>query len=277
LDGVISFLVALAGSPTSFNLNASTTIAANSIGTDPEPNLVIVPKNMKTRVPKSAEETALIIAITFNSDDTIAYHVRLNNGTEVKLYGDKYVHDIDLIDPNAPPSLSILSSHTFSHLKRDVGQTYEEAMSPMRPEPVTMAKRGVEGLSAYTATFSKDTCRTIKCRNNGGKPAMFNPFLNSCECQKLVKPENSITKRGNGFESKIGETLTRRETDNSLLRPPFDFGKPSLETCRRIVTCHDESQPYFDEGTKQCLCVIYRAGVKEPVITSDGTVLPRAG
>ena len=144
LDDVISFHVQLAGAPEGFNLNASTTIAAGSIGTDPEPNLVLVPKNMKTRVPKAAEETALIIAITFDPGDSITYHVQTSNGTVIKLHGDKYVHDIDLIDPSAPPSLSILASHPPSHVKRDAWGQYEGADSSVRGAPPTVTKRGIE-------------------------------------------------------------------------------------------------------------------------------------
>ena len=276
MEGVISFLVELAGSPSGFNLNASTTIAAADIGTHPDPTLVLMPKNMQTRAPKSAEETALIIAITFNSDDTIAYHVQLNSGKVVLLYGDKYVHNIDLIDPNSPPSLSILTSHALVHLKRDSADTYEAATSPLRLGSVTMAKRGIETLSSDTAIFSQDICRFIKCMRNGGKPAIYNPFLNTCFCPKVLRPGNNLTRTGKRSDSDTVEAIAGREVDNSPVRPSFGMVKPSLETCRRIVTCHGESQPYFDEETSQCLCVLYRAGVKEPIITSDTTVIHRA-
>jgi hypothetical protein len=275
-EGLLSFQVQLSGAPEGFNLNASTTIAAGSIGTDPEPNLVLVPKNIKTQVPKSAEETALIIAVTFNPDNSIAYHVQLNDGTVVKVYGDNYVHDIDLIDPYAPPILSILTSHTLSHMERDTIAQYERATTSTGVEPMPIEKRGVEGITSNTATFSKDTCRRIKCLNNGGKPALFNPFLNSCQCQTLVQPGNGFTKRTKGSASDMTEELAGLGTGISFIRSLFSIDKPSLKTCRRLIACHDESKPYFDEATSQCLCVVYRPGVKEPVIVSDTTVLPRA-
>jgi hypothetical protein len=273
LDGVISFHVQLSGAPGGFNLNASTTIAATGIGTDPEPNLVLVPKNMKTRVPKSAEGTAMIIAVTFNSDDTITYHVQLD-GTIVKLYGDKYVHDIDLIDPAEPPTLSILTSHTLSHLKRDQWRQGGEARPPMRAEPMTIAKRGIEGISSYTAQFSEETCQSIKCLRNGGKSAMFNPFIKSCYCQTLAPPKSSV--QAERSQPDRDEGPDRRDTENSLIRSAFSIPKPSSETCRHLIACQGESEPYFDEGSSQCLCVVYRTGVKEPVITSDTTIFPRA-
>ncbi len=275
-DGVISFYVQCSPAPSGFNLKASTTIAAGSIGTDPEPNLVLVPKNMKPRVSKYADETATIMAVTFDYGDNIAYHVQLNNGTIVKLYGDKYVHNIDLIDLSAPPILSILTSHTLSHVKRDPVDHYEDANTPMRAAPATIEKRGVEAISSYTATFSEDACRSIACLNNGGRPAMFNPFLNSCSCQTLVPSEKTLSQKAERSQPHSSEGLARREMDDSLLRSVFQIAKPSSETCRHMIACQGESKPYFAEESSQCLCVVYRIGVKEPVIASDTTIFPRA-
>lgn len=278
LDGVISFHLQLAGAPGGFNLNASTTIAADNIGIDPEPNLVLVPKNLKSRVPKSAEETATVIAVTFNSDDSIGYYVQLANGTIVKLYGDKFVHDIDLIDPNAPPTLSLLTSHALSHLKREMWDQYEDADPQSRAVPVKIERSGVEGISPYTATLSEGTCGSIICVNNGGKRAMFNPFLNTCYCQTLVPPVDGLDdldSRAVTSESCINEDLARCTVDHPFPRSTFRLAQPSSETCPQMTTCPGESEPFFDESSSQCLCVVFRAGVKEPVIASDTTMLPR--
>lgn len=272
MEGVISFLIELAGSPSGFNLNASTIIAADGIGTDPDPGVVLMPKNMQTRAPKSAEETALIIAATFNTDDTIAYHVQLNSGKIVMLHGDKYVHNIDLIDPNSPPNLSILTTHALAHFKRDAADSYEQDTPPLRSESVIMAERGIEGRTFDTAKFSQDYCSWLRCGRHGeGKPATYNPIIDDCWCPRLMGPYNHSSEKVERADSDVVEVLSHREAEDSLARPPF--GKPSLETCRRVVKCNGESQPYFDEETSQCLCVLYRAGVKEPIITSDTTVI----
>lgn len=276
LDGVISFRVQLFNVSEGFNLNASTTIAADSIGSDPEPNLVLVPQNMKSRVLKSAEETAMIVAITFNSDDTIAYYVQLNNGTIVKLYGDKYVHHIDLIDPNGPAILSIIPSHTISHSKRDTWHWYEGETASMPAVPSTRAARGIEGVSSHTAIFSEGTCSSMTCLRNGGKPAMFNPFLKTCYCQTLAAPESSSITQAPRSQPEVGEGPVLHGLDNSPPRSARQIAKPSSETCRHLIACQHASVPYFDEGSSQCLCVVYRMGIKEPVITSDTTMLPRA-
>jgi hypothetical protein len=264
LDSVISFHVQLSGAANGFALNASTTIAAGSVGTDPEPNLVLVPKNMKLSIPKSAEQTALIIAVIFNSDDTIAYHAQLGNGTVVKLYGDKYVHDIDLIDPSEAPSLSILTSHAISLLERDSIFRYEEVGSPLPAVPVKTAKRGIEGPSLHTATFSDDPCQSITCLNNEGKPAMFNPFLNSCYCRTLAPPDNSSRTKSRRSERDVNEGPTRHKKANLPLGSTLDISKPSSVTCRHMIPCQGESEPYFDARTSQCLCVVYRTSVEEP-------------
>jgi hypothetical protein len=287
LDGVISFYVQLSGAPGGFNLNASTTIAAGSIGTDPEPNLVLVPKSMRTRVPKSAEETAMIIAVTFNTDESIAYYVQLSNGKVVKLYGDKFVHDIDLIEPNAPPALSILTSHSLPHLKRDATNL------PTQAAPMTIVDRGMEGMSSDTATFQEETCRSIRCLSNGGQPAMFNPFLKTCHCKKLTPPEHNLNDKLKRSQPTTSNEPARREAGRPPLPsefrmpsatprvpppappPVFEIPKPSVETCGRMMKCHGESESYFEPNTKQCLCVVWRPGIKEPVITSDAKILPR--
>lgn len=261
LDDVISFHVQLAGAPDGFNLNASTTIAASSIGTDPAPNLVVMPTNMETRVPTATEETALIIAVTFDPGDSITYHVQISNGTVVKLHGDKYVHDIDLIDPSAPPSLSILTSHSLSHVKRDAWFQDEGAHPLLRAAPLTMTKRGIAGLNSYMVTLSEETCRSITCSNDGGERPYFNPYLKTCHCKKLGPPNNSLD-----------SFLKRSVSDQS-----GDFRKPTPEACRRMAnTCKGETEPYLDEATGQCYCVVYRTGIKEPVIVSNTNYWPRA-
>ncbi|KAF7507679.1 hypothetical protein GJ744_010232 [Endocarpon pusillum] len=208
LDDVISFHVQLAGAPDGFNLNASTTIAASSIGTNPAPNLVLMPTNMKPRAPTAADETALIIAVTFEPGDSITYHVQISNGTVVKLHGDKYVHDIDLIDPSAPPSLSILTSQSLSHVKRDAWFQDEQADPSKRPAP-----------------------------HNS-----FDSFL-----RRSVSDQSGVSR------------------------------EPTPEACRHMAkTCHGEAEPYLDETTGQCYCVVYRTGIKEPVIVSNTNYWPRA-
>ncbi|ERF73929.1 hypothetical protein EPUS_05352 [Endocarpon pusillum Z07020] len=260
LDDVISFHVQLAGAPDGFNLNASTTIAASSIGTDPAPNLVLMPTNMKTRVSTAAEETALIVAVTFEPGDSITYHVQISNGTVFKLHGDKYVHDIDLIDPSAPPSLSILTSQSLSYVKRDAWFQDAGADPSIRPAPLTTTKRGIAGLSS-SITLSEETCRSITCSNDGSERPYFNPYLKTCYCKKLDPPNNS-------FDS----FLKRSVSDQSgVLR------KPTPEACRRMAnTCQGKTEPYLDETTGQCYCVVYRTGIKEPVIVSNTNYWPRA-
>lgn len=231
---------------------------------------------MKSRVPKSTEQNAMIIAVTFNSDDTIAYHVQLNNGNIVKVYGDKYVHDIDLIDPSAPPSLSLITSHTLTHVERDVSDQDEESTIPMRAVPMESAKLGVEGVTSSRATFSEEACQSITCLRNGKKLALFNPFLNACYCQILVPPKDSFSNAVKRSQSDSTEGPARHDVEIPAMVASFPFPTPSTETCSHMIACHGESKPYFHAATKQCLCVVFRPGVKEPVITSDTNFFPRA-
>jgi hypothetical protein len=293
LDGVISFEVQLSGAPGGFNLNASTIIAAASIGKNPQPNLVLVPKTMRSRVPKATEETAMIIAVNFNTDDSIVYYVQLSNGKIVKLYGDKFVHDIDLIEPNAPPALSFITSH-MPHRKRDGWDQDEESTLAVQAGPMTITKRGMNGISSSSATFLEETCRSISCLGNGGQPAMFNPFLKSCYCKTLTPPKTSSNDKFERSKTDSANGPARREASFPYLPGSFkkpgsrrpapakpsrtatlEVLQPSVENCGRMIKCHGESQSYFEPNTKQCLCVVWRPGIKEPVITSDSKVWPR--
>lgn len=260
----------------SWTLNASTTIAADGIGTAPQPNLVLVPKYMMSRPAKPVTKTALIIAVILNDNETITYHVQLSDGRVVKLYGDQYVHNIDRMDPTQPPGLSLVTSPTMHHLKRDVLDRYEEADSQIQASSAQLTKRGVEDVSAYSATVSAETCASITCLNNGGKPAQYNPFLNSCYCQTLVPLELSPIAKVKRSAPEADEDALRRDMHDSSKIPPFWGNRPSARTCRYMLSCPGESTPYFDEATSQCLCVVYRKGFEEPVIASDTKMLPRA-
>lgn len=173
-----------------------------------------------------------------------------------------------------PSSLSILTRHGLSNVNRDLDVTHEE-IPPVRFQPIAVAKRGVEDISTYTAAVSEDTCGTMKCLNNGGKPAMFNRFLMSCYCETPVLFESGPKNEIKRSDSDVREDLSRQKTAESFIRSVPWITKASPETCRQMIVCRGESQPYFDPTTKQCLCVVYRPGIKEPVITSNSRILPR--
>lgn len=140
---------------------------------------------------------------------------------------------------------------------------------------ITTMERGLEGITAYTATFSEETCGMITCHTNGGKAAWFNPFLKTCYCRTLPSPQISSTDRMRRALPDFNADPTPRGVHASPARPAFEIAKPSAETCSQMITCHGESKPYFHSGLTKCLCVVYRSGIKEPVITSDNTIFPR--
>jgi hypothetical protein len=278
LDGIISFHVQLSGSPEGFILNASTTLAAGSIGTDPEPNLVLVPKSMNSTVPTCESVTATIIAVTFETGGRIAYAVQVKNGTVVKLYGDKFVHDIDLIDRYAPPELSISTSRNMSEQKRDSPELDQGLSTSMQTESIAVVKRGIGCISSYTATFSEASCRSITCLSNGGKQATFNPFLKCCYCQSIIPDVASL---GDKLESTPTDSnaasIVRRGLDSTVTPSGFHILKPSRHNCDFLIKCgHDGSTAAYDVISDQCYCEMVRKGVKEPVITSDIAMLPRS-
>ena len=82
-EGIICFQVQLMGQPVGFALNGGTTIPASTIGSDPEPSLVIVPKFMRNATAHEVPNTVQMIAVQLDND-YISYYCQLRNGTVVK-------------------------------------------------------------------------------------------------------------------------------------------------------------------------------------------------
>ena len=233
-DGHISYLVQLNGFADSFVMNASTTIPASTIGSDSSVGLVLVPKSIKGKPSMRMQETVLIIAVNFFQKEIVTYYCQLDNGTVVKLNSDKKVHAIDRMDPNGPPDLSLIPKSISNVLQRDIidsiipATTIEKRPEAVQPSscdlecpihqiPATAdatcacrgiihperrvtgqlsRRRGVEGVSAYTAVQTEKSCKAMICINNGDKPAMFNPFTKSCYCSTLAIEELDSSIRG---------------------------------------------------------------------------------
>jgi hypothetical protein len=270
LDGILSFQVQLGGSPGGFNLNASTTIPENGIGTDPDLSLFLVPTNIKSHVPSTTQESATIIAVVFNLDDTITYHVQLSNGTIVKLAGDKNVHHIDLIDTTAPTGLTFQTSLDQSHQKRERLFDLEEADSQLQAASDAGTKRDSEGTSIRTASSSEESCRSMRCLTTN-KAASFNSLLNICECKRPKLPQYSHQIEMAELGTEAAKVLSRREPDIGF--PPLSNGLRGNyheEHCRFVIKCQGESKVYFDSIMRQCVCLLWRAGLTTPIVVSDG-------
>lgn len=189
-DGIISFFVQLSGEPVSFTLNASTTIAAGSIGLDLEPGLVITPKVVKNTAHVAVQETALIIAVDCTDPSYIYYYCQNAGGRVVKLSSDKWVHGIDKMDPSTSELAILPEDHvTASGLSK---------RAKLPESNYEIIQRGLTGISANTVTVTEAGCQEMTCFVTG-KAAVFNKFTQSCYCSTLksaiIIPGDMLVKR----------------------------------------------------------------------------------
>lgn len=192
-DGVISYYVQLLGQPVNFIMNASTTVAVDTLVDNQNLGFVLVPKTFKNTPSVKVQETALIIAIDTADSSAIYYYCQLTNGTVLRLESGKLVYGIDQMDPSAPAELVILPAMLFSnptHSKRDTPQSNYHA-SP----------RGLTGISANTVTVTESACEQMTCIDTG-ETARYNAFTQSCYCTTLAPAETipAVTKREDALE-----------------------------------------------------------------------------
>lgn len=179
MDGVIVFGVQLLGGPVAsiITMNASTTIPCGSIGTNPEVGLIVVPYTVKNGTPQVTLSSCLVIAVNMYNPDSITYWVQRRDGTLFSLLGDNQIHDLDKINTSVPAFANILTNDTITS-KRDL-VVPEIKIS----KPIDLGGRSLEEVNDYTATMTKEACLAMRCNNNNGAPALYNPFQQTCYCQ----------------------------------------------------------------------------------------------
>ena len=182
-DGIIAFTVHLSGQANTFFMNASTTIAAGGIATNPNTQLILMPKAVKNTTSTSVADTANIIAVNAIGQNHIFYYVQLNNGSLIELASDKLVHGIDQMDPTATTELVILPQSLAS------GPALGKCSSSEDVSAKSLNARGRQGISANTVTVTAEACSKMTCLSTG-EPPMFNSFTNACYCQTM---ESGIT------------------------------------------------------------------------------------
>lgn len=230
MDEVLTFLVQLAGPiATTISMNASTIFPCGSVGTDPQPDIMLVPKYVRQGTPQTVIANCRCIAVSMLIPQVLTYWVQKLDGTVYSLAGSIEVFDIDKIDTSLPIALSLLPSMDGAVKPRNLEPTdaveserrqvfnsvvcnrhCPEGMKPVPgnllkvpPECGCLAEAGKQSTSltsralnqpdAYSATMSEEVCKAMKCINNGDKPAMHNPFDMTCWCPDPVPIEDNAS------------------------------------------------------------------------------------
>lgn len=184
LDGVISYGVQLNGLiAATMTLNASTSLPCANIGTSSgaQPDLVLRPKDLDNGTAQAYIPDCSIIAVNMYGPNVINYWVMNQAGAIFSLIGSNKVMQIDQINSTASVAL-VLRASTTGNTKRDT------AAPPLRGSD-DIVKRAMSQPDIHTASMSAEACAAMICNNNGGKPAVFNPFTKNCWCQDPVYVE----------------------------------------------------------------------------------------
>ena len=227
-DEVITFFLQLDGRVANLiAMNASTTFPCGSIGTDPQPDIMLVPKHVKQGGQQTIIADCRCIAVNQLKPDIINYWVQTAGGSIYSLVSRNLVSHIDQIDTTARFALSIIPAPTTGQKRSELEEVNTVELprrqvfkadvcdrrcpEGMQPIPGDLLKnppecgclvaetRKVGELTAreliapgpYTATMSEEACKAMKCTNNNDEPPMWNPFDMHCWCTDSINIEEN--------------------------------------------------------------------------------------
>ena len=224
-DGKITFYFQLNGIiADTLAVNASTSLLCGAIGLDSEPDISVVPKYVQQGqgAPQTIVADCLCVAVNMYNPNVINFFILNEQGKTFSLTGSNKILDIDKLDTSQPLALSLMPILPGTQ-KRDALNTAN--VVPLRSRQIlgvpcgqscpygtialaqssdgdcfcvfndnnktNVLERGVSPPDMYTATMSKEACEGIICHDNGGKPAMFNPFSLTCWCVDATYVEDN--------------------------------------------------------------------------------------
>lgn len=186
-DGVITFGIQLNGPVASMiTLNASTALPCDTIGTTTNPDLVLRPKIVLNATATSIIPDCQIIAINMYDPLVVTYWVQRQDGGIFSLASNNKVDGIDRIDTSQSVALVVRTMNS-GEVKRNLKletSTHGQAVRKRAAD-----KRAIAPVDTHTATMSVEACAAMKCTNNSGRAALYNPFTSTCGCADPVYVE----------------------------------------------------------------------------------------
>lgn len=183
-DGVVSYGIQLNGLvAATMTLNASTSLPCANIGQSgqSQPDLVLLPKDIENGTAQPYIPDCNIIAVNMYDPNVIHYWVMHATGAVYSLVGNNKVMDIDQLNSTASTSL-VLRAKPAGTVKRGL-------MSTAFDHGTEIMKRALSQPDPHTASMTAEACAAMKCHNNGGDAAVFNPFTKTCWCKDPVYVE----------------------------------------------------------------------------------------
>ncbi|EXJ94970.1 hypothetical protein A1O1_00088 [Capronia coronata CBS 617.96] len=197
-------------------VNASASLPCGNIGTDPEPNLALVPKVVQQGLgePQVVVADCLCIAVNMYNPNVVNYWIQKPDGSIYSLTGSNKVLDINKMVTNKSVALDLvaLPSGTtkrnpeamvqyvqperrqifrgpcdkpcpFYHMHQlKSSDGFCACMFNAADETINMATRDMTEPDAYNAKMTPEACAAMTCFNGGDRAAVFNPFSLTCWC-----------------------------------------------------------------------------------------------
>jgi hypothetical protein len=220
-DGVVTFLVQLVGPVAPIiPINCSTSLPCGYIGNGPDPNIIIGPKYIEDGSTQTTVADCIVIAVNMYQSGVLSWVIQNNKGEIYSLVGSIKIHDLNKIDVGAPMALSLQSSPTWNKRTVDepasyvIPKRYQVYKSECDVKSTSLgyffsglddycgcmdlegagslySRSGISVPDVTEATMSAEACAAMTCINNGGKPAVFNPFSLTCWCIDEAYVENN--------------------------------------------------------------------------------------
>lgn len=191
-QGYIAFGVQLNGLvAATMTLNASTQLPCDRVGNELQPDLELRPKDVDNGTAQIYVPECQIVAVNMYNPEVINYWVLDGNGSIHSLVGSNKLINLDQLNSTASMSL-VLRTRQPGVAKRD--QTMHDcAMAGQGIVRRVLGRedqrRGLSEPDSHTASMTPEACAGMKCNNNGGEPAIFNRFTNTCWCRDPVYVE----------------------------------------------------------------------------------------
>lgn len=165
-------------------LNMSTDFPCGIIGKAAQPDLQIQPKDVYNASAQIIIPDCSLIAVNMYKSTVINYWVRNSAGAILSLVGSNKVVDIDRL--NSTESVALVLRAIPAGSEQAVGSTKRDTIDGDDIIERALNARSFSAPDMHTATMSAEACAAIKCNNNGGQAAMYNPFTKTCACKDPV-------------------------------------------------------------------------------------------
>lgn len=190
-QGILSFTIQLNGFvAASLIVNASSSLPCDTIGLSPEPDLVILPQVQQGANASAVISDCDIIAVNMYNPEVVNYWVQTADGSIFALAGSNKVQALDKINTSASIAM-VVRAATAQNWNGGLAarERGKQTLAAALQKGQLLSRRAVTNANMHNAAMSAQACQAIQCTQNGGKPAVYNPFTRVCGCKDPAQVE----------------------------------------------------------------------------------------